>query len=322
MSQTPPGGSGNEKRWPLAAEIIGAGAGLVVYAYAAGGLIEYLHLAGAELPATQAVSMLSNQQILVVGSVILVMTLPIALATRLAASAWGKLQRKVEEEKESLPPITRRGRARRQAGRKSRRGPRHTAADTAAAGAALSVLTSLIFLASTLVVPPRVGLNGEVAVQVLAAAASLGSIAGLVVRFTLAIRRNPLFRLRDLSRLPRSLVAVLVLSLALVGGSSLAYFTPLQLPSATVMLQGGTCLSGPYLSRDAADVNLIDGESHSLYTVPSDEVKALQINAVGGVAGHAIDRVTCPAAFPVAARSGSDGTRTRDLRRDSRSPRL
>jgi hypothetical protein len=275
----------------VALEAIGAGAGLVVYAYAAGGVVEYLRLAGAHLPAAQAVSMLSNQQLLIVGAFILLMAIPIALAMRLAAWLWTKVEARAEHARKSHPPSS---------GHRKQRGPRSSsmlANEIAVLGVLLGALAGLIFSVSAVVLPPKPGWDSEAAVSAITTSAAIGGIFALLTRFATVIRQRRIFKLRDLSRLPRRWIAVLVLLLALVGGSSLAYFAPLQLPSALLRLRNGSCLTGLYLSRDNENLNLVNGRSKALLAIAAKNVNAVQVGTPISTNGISIAQVPCPRAF-------------------------
>lgn len=291
----PPGTVANGPRpashLPVALEAIGAGAGLVVYAYAAGGVVEYLRLAGAHLPAAQAVSMLSNQQLLIVGAFILLMALPIALAMRLAAWLWTKVETSAEHARESHRTSS--GRRRRQAPKSSS----FLASEIAMLGVFLGALAGLIFSLSAIVVPPKSGWDFEAAAGAIITSATVGGIFALLGRFATVIRQRRIFKLRDLSRLPRRWIAALVLFLALVGGSSLAYFAPLRLPSALLRLRNGNCLTGLYLSRDNENLNLVNGRSRAVLAIASKNVNAVQVGTPISTDGISISQVPCPRAF-------------------------
>jgi hypothetical protein len=83
-------------------DVLGVGAGLAAYAYAAGGAVEYLRFKGSHLPASQALSLLSSREILATGLVV-ALTAPIVwLLIRIAL--WARKEVTTDDHPQHATP--------------------------------------------------------------------------------------------------------------------------------------------------------------------------------------------------------------------------
>jgi hypothetical protein len=273
-------------------ELVAAGAGLAVYAYAAGGLVEYLRFAGADLPAGQALALMSARQILIVGAIIMLLAIPVGVAMRLAVWVWTKVQKRLEQTVEGREAVGRLPSRRRRASRPP------TQSASVAMGAFFSILATAVTALLSFAV--RLDSNGaseaptSFPLNAFATAAAAGGMLALALELGARVGRKSSWKLADISRLPRYWIAITVLLLALIGGTSFAYFAPLRLPSVLVSLSGGGCLKGLYLGRDGEGLHLVDGEKRSLLTLPRSDFTAVTIGTSGSVEDRTVEQSVCP----------------------------
>jgi hypothetical protein len=227
--------------WATVGQIFGGVAASAGFVYLIGGMVMWLRFRHADLPADQAVSLMSREHLLVVG--LRLMILP-ALAT--GALAWLATSRTSGRSVVPRPGVRRlsRWRARVSGVAKWRLG-------AMIAGALLIVALALMLPATW---------------------ASLGwaAAAALIIWFRVRQLRRPPGRLDP--RLAMALVAV-----AAAGLVSLArqLDQPVQLLSARVELDNGTVRSGVYVSTTGDDVLIGDTLAHTIVALPRSHVSTL-----------------------------------------------
>jgi hypothetical protein len=224
--------------WATVGQIFGGVAASAGFVYLIGGMVMWLRFRHADLPADQAVSLMSREHLLVVG--LRLMILP-ALAT--GALAWLATSRTSRTSVLHEPGTSRlaRWRARVSGIAKWRLG-------AMIAGAVLLVALALMLPATW---------------------ASLGwaAAAAMIISFRVRQLRRPPGRLDP--RLAMALVAV-----AAAGLVSLArqLDQPVQLLSAHVQLDNGSVRSGVYVSTTGDDVLIGDTVAHTIVALPRSHV--------------------------------------------------
>jgi len=240
--------------------------------------VEYLRFAGAGLPPGQAIALMSSRQLLVVGVLVLLMTVPLWLVVSGFAWVWRKMQ-------EKHPP------------RQEKGGHIPPAGEVAAFGASLGFIAVFAFQIVAFFADNKADATITSLANSLALATALGSVLGALAAFLGATAWRPFFRWSDLLRLPRQWLVGILLAVAVAAGASFAYFTPLKIPRASVQLRDGTCLTGLYLSRDSEGIHLIDGPSGSLFTVFQKDLVGIQVGEPVGMSDWALKSVGCPKGF-------------------------
>jgi hypothetical protein len=224
--------------WTTVGQVFGGVAASAGFVYLIGGMVMWLRFRHADLPADQAVSLMSRQHLLVVG--LRLMILP-ALAT--GALAWLATSRTAG--KTVLPDLG--------AGRLARWRARVGRMAKWRLGAMIAGVLLIVVLA--LMLP--------------ASWASLGwaAAAGTIIWFRVRQLRRPPGRLDP--RLAMALVAV-----AAAGLVSLArqLDQPVQLLSAHVEFDDGTVRSGVFVSTTSDDVFIGDTVAHTIVALPRSRV--------------------------------------------------
>jgi hypothetical protein len=224
--------------WATVGQIFGGVAASAGFVYLIGGMVMWLRFRHADLPADQAVSLMSREHLLVVG--LRLMILP-ALAT--GALAWLATSR--TSRKSVLPKLG--------TGRLARWRAQVSGIAKWRLGA--MIVGALLLVALALMLP--------------ATWASLGwaAAAALIIGFRVRQLRRPPGRLDP--RLAMALVAV-----AAAGLVSLArqLDQPVQLLSAHVELDNGTVRSGVYVSTTGDDVLIGDTVAHTIVALPRSHV--------------------------------------------------
>ena len=265
--------SEKESGWTLLG-VLGVGAGLAVYAYAAGGIVEYLRFAGEGLPATQALALLSSQQLLVIGVVVALVAVPIWATLTLIRRLWVNVEARQRNRRHEP-----RGRVLQSV---------EDAAGAGFAGALVSALAAVVLgaIEATGAIDATVVLRGVL--SAVGVAGGIGAVIGIGVSGLVAAGW------RGFLALPRRWITVIFLALVLVGGATLAYFVPLSMTRTVLRLSNGTCLAGLYLARDGDDIELVDGRSKRLLSIAGDELAAVQIGRSMPVDSSAVKPIRCP----------------------------
>jgi hypothetical protein len=231
--------------WTTVGQIFGGVAASAGFVYLIGGMVMWLRFRHAGLPADQAVSLMSRQQLLVVG--LRLMILP-ALAT--GVLAWLATSRTSRSTVRPDPdPDPGAGRLARWRVRVGRMGKWRLAA--VIAGALLIVVLALMLPASW---------------------ASLGwaAAAAIIIGFRVHQLRRPLGRFDP--RLAMALVAVVAAGLVSLARQ---LDQPVQLLSAHVDLDSGTVRSGVFVSATGDDVFIGDTVAHTIVALPRSHVAAV-----------------------------------------------
>jgi hypothetical protein len=315
-------------------DVLGVGAGLAAYAYAAGGAVEYLRFKGSHLPASQALSLLSSREILATGLVV-ALTAPIVwLLIRLALSARKAVATHDQPPQETPPPgdegasehtqpqsSTGEGAAivlsvdaggdaptRAEIEDRIERERRAPLGEFLAVGATISTLAGFVLSVGAALTGGALHVS-ELA-QVVSGTVLVGGVMAAIVWAIFPGRQSgagtptaiaarsasgaPSFR--GLAVVPARWMVAILLTLTLVGGASVAYFVPLSMPSVVVRLTGGRCIRGLYLARDTSSVTLVDGKARRLLSLSAKEVSAVEIGGGRSVANTRIEALTkCPA---------------------------
>jgi hypothetical protein len=241
--------------WTTVGQVFGAVAASAGFVYLIGGTVMWLRFRRADLPADQAVSLMSRQQLLVVG--LRLMILP-ALAT--GALAWLATSR--TSPSTALPDDDD------GAGRLARWRSRIGGISKWRLGGAIAGVLAIVILA--LMLP--------------AAWASLGwaVAAAMIIGSRVRQLRRPPGRLDP--RLAMALVAV-----AAAGLVSLArqLDQPIQLLSARVELDSGSVRSGVFVSATGDDVFIGDTGAHTIVALPRSHVTAVTAGPPEERAPHA-----------------------------------
>lgn len=100
-----------------------------------------------------------------------------------------------------------------------------------------------------------------------------------------------------------TVIAGLVLS-TLCGAWAVGTVRPMKLAVATIKPVGhDRCMRGSYVGRDGSSYYLVDGRSHTLRVLPSDDVGAASVSAgIRPVRSTAVVRVRCPASLSALSR--------------------
>jgi hypothetical protein len=227
--------------WTMVGQLLGGLAASAGFVYLIGGAVMWLRFRQADLPADQAVALMSREHLLVIG--LRLMILP-ALAT--GALAWLATSR---TSPSTVLPSLRAGRLARLRARIGRMSKRRLALATAG-----------------------VVLIGALALMLPASWASLGWLA--------AAAMIVVFRVRQLRRPPGRLDPRLAMALVAVAGAGLVSLArqldqPVQLLSAQVELDSGKVRSGVFVGTTGDDVFIGDTVAHTIVALPRSHVSAV-----------------------------------------------